>query len=1119
MATSARPPPKPPTGGASQQGTPNVPRQLPTRADISTFLIGDTGPVKSSKEARRWLETKGWILAGEAYDRTKLVRILLTAALNLSQKATETRTDAKNAVLAVAFLLEEDITDCIADALAEAVTAKALDRLDSATSKLTSSTAFSTATDTQQAETTIALKTVSTQLAGVTASLSDLAAKLNTTTPSPSSTLEQPSWADIARSSPGPAPPTAPSAAFNPSATEQHTRLQQRLLRGARTILVEANPDDDLAPTDRSPAGTYAVRLAMNKQLEELDRALEGNSYITEEGESAPAESQTYIRGLAALDRGAYLFEMSTTDAARRFREYATDPTLAFLKSHLGASARIKAKAYNLVFRFVPCGSFFDPSDRDHLNVIEDDNDLPSGAILSASWLKRPDRRSPKQTVASLKVVCSTAEAANRLLQERIFVAGHLVVIRKDLKEPIRCNKCQRYGHIWASCKSPERCAACASPDHATTECPPNPTPRCPIFKKQCDDLESRLPENSMPYFPTGEAWTWSPAPPKLSKATPAHQPRIDHALPRPPAPPTASQSTEAPPRPVTLLKSIIQDTIASDDLVPMKKPCPFSKRWWCPELNEFKHPRSHASNETYKYRDIIDHPSKAEYQRLSRAMSDRIEEKRREHWIDWLENIDARQIYTANKYVVNEPTDFSCDRVPDLKTTVDGTPRLASTNSDKAEALADNPDGTTTLQIVETTSAYKYLGVVFDPKLRWTAHYQKVIASSAWWSFQVARLSKISGGMPPHRIRQLYNTVAVPAFTYAADVWYTGIHNSPSGKKRVGSVAVTKKLTPVQRHAAKLVTGSLSTTAGDVLDAHTNLLPVDLLYHKILQRAAVRLASLPDTHPLHSPVRKAAKRYVKRHRSPLHSLFFLTGIDPSLVETVSSTRRRPNYAPSFSTHIEDSKETALVEANRIFRLAPTSVHCDGSGYEGGVGASAVLFVNGLEKASLKYHLGPITKHTVYEAEIVGLTLGLHLLTSTSRNLRSITAIGSDSQAAIKALGNQRPHPAHYLLDYVHTAAEKLHVKQDRIARASERRTALRRGNKWTDRTRKVINLQIHWTPGHVDFGPNERADELAKIAATGTSSPAPDLHQENPTCENRHSGRQFSKFLVNRRQ
>jgi len=54
---------------------------------------------------------------------------------------------------------------------------------------------------------------------------------------------------------------------------------------------------------------------------------------------------------------------------------------------------------------------------------------------------------------------------------------------------------------------------------------------------------------------------------------------------------------------------------------------------------------------EAYKYRDIQDHPSKAELARISRAMADKIKEARREHWVDWLENIDARQIYQMAGY------------------------------------------------------------------------------------------------------------------------------------------------------------------------------------------------------------------------------------------------------------------------------------------------------------------------------------------------------------------------------------------------------------------------------------------------------------------------------------
>ena len=169
------------------------------------------------------------------------------------------------------------------------------------------------------------------------------------------------------------------------------------------------------------------------------------------------------------------------------------------------------------------------------------------------------------------------------------------------------------------------------------------------------------------------------------------------------------------------------------------------------------------------------------------------------------------------------------------------------------------NTDNSTTTQTVNTVNSYKYLGVMFDPKLRWTAHCTKVTASAMWWSFQIARLARTSGGMPPSHVHQLYNTVTIPAFTYAADVWYTGIHKPTESIKNQGSIAVTNKLVSVQRRVAKLITGSLSSTAGDIMDAHANLLPVDILFHKILFRAATCIASLPTTHPLHHLSCKAA--------------------------------------------------------------------------------------------------------------------------------------------------------------------------------------------------------------------------------------------------------------------
>jgi hypothetical protein len=233
------------------------------------------------------------------------------------------------------------------------------------------------------------------------------------------------------------------------------------------------------------------------------------------------------------------LFELNTPAAADRFRSYCEEFNL--LTASLGRSARVKAKAYHLVFRFVPCQSSFDPSDLDHISAIETENSLEPGSISSASWLKNPERRSPNQHVASLKVTCSSPEAANHLLRERVYIAGHVVNIRKDLREPIRCNKCQLYGHIRSACISDEKCAYCASSDHTTAECRPDqrpvaspvaptPTTQAPLaparpFKEKCTALDARYPENTMPYFPTGERWTWARAPPKLSTSPPQLQP------------------------------------------------------------------------------------------------------------------------------------------------------------------------------------------------------------------------------------------------------------------------------------------------------------------------------------------------------------------------------------------------------------------------------------------------------------------------------------------------------------------------------------------------------------------------------------------------------------------
>ena len=87
------------------------------------------------------------------------------------------------------------------------------------------------------------------------------------------------------------------------------------------------------------------------------------------------------------------------------------------------------------------------------------------------------------------------------------------------------------------------------------------------------------------------------------------------------------------------------------------------------------------------------------------------------------------------------------------------------------------------------------------------------------------------------------------------------------------------------------MITGAMKTTATDVAEVMANLIPFNLLVDKYRQRAAIRLATLPPTHPLHKPVKNAASKLVKRHATPLHDLMHRFNIRPQSVETIKAVR------------------------------------------------------------------------------------------------------------------------------------------------------------------------------------------------------------------------------------
>ncbi|KAJ3881817.1 ribonuclease H-like domain-containing protein, partial [Lentinula edodes] len=108
--------------------------------------------------------------------------------------------------------------------------------------------------------------------------------------------------------------------------------------------------------------------------------------------------------------------------------------------------------------------------------------------------------------------------------------------------------------------------------------------------------------------------------------------------------------------------------------------------------------------------------------------------------------------------------------------------------------------------------------------------------------------------------------------------------------------------------------------------------------------------------------------------------------------------------------------------------------------------------------------LGPEEHHEVYEGECVGMMLALHLLRNEVNPVA--VSIWSDSTAAIAASDSARSGPSHYILDIFHSLLTELKSAQP------------------------DLRVTISWIPGHLGVEGNERADEEAKRAAQGRSSP-----------------------------
>ena len=121
----------------------------------------------------------------------------------------------------------------------------------------------------------------------------------------------------------------------------------------------------------------------------------------------------------------------------------------------------------------------------------------------------------------------------------------------------------------------------------------------------------------------------------------------------------------------------------------------------------------------------------------------------------------------------------------------------------------------------------------------------------------------------------------------------------------------------------------------------------------------------------------------MKRHHSPLHELMYKFKLKLDRMEKIAAARQGPKWEPDVAIRVAESKETAK-EEDRL-DTTPIKVYTDGSGYEGKIGAAAVLYRNGVLKGRRRMRLGSTKHHMVYEGEGIDFGAGVDKRRKKSR--------------------------------------------------------------------------------------------------------------------------------------
>ena len=532
------------TNVASTPITNNI--NLPNGQDLTARLTATHGLVKCASEAKVYLEQRSLITIDNNCGINTLANLLITTLFE-----PRIPDHAVNVMRAVVFLMMNKYQNIFAKDLVVIIAEKLSTASEHPNVQLECELNFLVASDTSQANhtqqltnlVTLLMKTSqelsltsqnisksadniaksTSEILPFTQTISSMADHINSIADSAKALVKAvddlksspPTPNSIQQTTSGTSPPYAnavtnstpcpmSSSPYNSDMLEYVTCIENRLQIQECQVYITFDNNMADSPKEHSRTAAFALHGKINEWIRSLDQ--EAHQVMSPAGQP--------IKVLQFTERGAILLKFESKEYTDHFNTYCRNNNLL---RQICSTVKIQPHTYQVVIKFVPCDGSFSPKDNTQLCAIEAEHNLDKGAIVAAMWIKEPERHSPGQKTANVKVLCATPNAANRLLTECVFIANSRVVITKDIQEPIRCNKCQEYGHIREQCENPKRCSNCTRA-HPVTECnyPNDPhcvscgtssmhassdRGNCPQFSRHLSTIDACLLENSMPYF------------------------------------------------------------------------------------------------------------------------------------------------------------------------------------------------------------------------------------------------------------------------------------------------------------------------------------------------------------------------------------------------------------------------------------------------------------------------------------------------------------------------------------------------------------------------------------------------------------------------------------------